>query len=80
MQSYLFFDKLPKKIITKREADELITCDFAFFLFVFVLTFRIHREPAFLHAFTLFEDFEDTPEAGAADNAKYRTEDFVVGE
>lgn len=65
MQSYLFFVKLPKKIITKREADELITCDFAFlyFLFVFVLTFRIHREPAFLYAFTLFEDFEDTPEA-----------------
>ena len=82
MQSYLFFVKPPKKIMTKREVDELIPCDFAFlcFLFVFVLTFRVHREPTFLHAFTLLKYFEDTPEARATDNAEYRTEDFVVCE
>jgi hypothetical protein len=28
----------------------------------------------------LLEDFEDTPEARTADNAEYRTENFVVGE
>ncbi len=35
-----------------------------FLLFIFLLPFRIHRKPAFQHAFTLFEDFLDGPERG----------------
>ena len=31
-------------------------------LFIFLLPFRIHREPAFQYAFALFEDLLDGPE------------------
>ena len=50
------------------------------FLLIIVLTLWVHREPTFLNTLALLEDFEDTPEARTADNAEYRTEDFVVGE
>lgn len=33
-------------------------------LFIFLFPFRIHREPAFQHTLTLFEDFLDGPERG----------------
>ena len=32
---------------------------FYLLLFIFLLSFRIHREPAFQHAFALFEDLLD---------------------
>lgn len=46
-------------------------------MFVFVLSFGIHREPPFLHTRLLLKYLEDTPEARTADDTQDGTQDGI---
>ena len=50
------------------------------YLFVILLSLGIHREPAFLYAVVLLEDFKDTPEARKGDDAENDARVVVLDE
>ncbi len=50
----------------------------SFLLFILVLTFRIHWEPTLPDALPLLKDFEDAPEARAADDTEDGAEGLIL--
>lgn len=49
-----------------------------FLVLVFFFSLRILRKPAFFNALFLFEELQNTPQTGAPDYAKNRTDYSVV--